>query len=176
MQFFDTFEHMDEIKIVFWIIIGLIYIFSRSKKKQAPPATPAPDAGDGRRPMTFEELLQEIQQGKKAEEPQPAPVAVSRPREQTVYSEKTTLEDADYDYRKQDKIYEIYEQATRDAFQRPSLEETLKLEDTIVRYKQFKSYEKESKPSLARQYALELKDPTNFRRAFIMSEILNRRF
>lgn len=168
---------MDEIKIIVWIIIGLIYVFSRSKKKQAASPTPAPEAGDdGRKPMTFEELLQEIQQGKKAEVPEPAPVVVARPREQNIYAEKKALEDADYDYRKQDKIYEIYDQATRDAFQRPSLEETMKVEDTIVRYKQFKSYEKESRPNLARQYAIELKDPANFRRAFVMSEILNRRF
>ncbi|HQQ96366.1 MAG TPA: hypothetical protein PLX35_03850 [Cyclobacteriaceae bacterium] len=163
-----------EIKIIVWIIIGLIYVFSRSRKKQIPPATPAPDAGsEGHRPMTFEELLQEIQQGKKVEEP---PVVVPRPVVQNTFAEPRPLEDVDYDYRKQDRIYEIYDQATRDAFQRPSLEETMKLEDTIVRYKQFKSYEKESKPSLARQYALELRDPSNFRKAFIMSEILNRRF
>ena len=168
-----------EIKIIVWIIIGLIYIFSRSKKKQAPPPTPTPEAGsDGHRPMTFEELLQEIQQGKKVEEPVPvpAPVVVPRPMVQSTYAEPKPLEDVDYDYRKQDRIYEIYDQATREAFQRPSLEETMKLEDTIFRYKQFKSYEKESRPSLARQYALELRDPTNFRKAFIMSEILNRRF
>jgi hypothetical protein len=169
---------MDEIKIIIWIVIGLIYIFSRSKKKQAPPS--APDAGsDGHRPMTFEELLKEIQQGKKQEEPEPKPepVITARPVYQEVYQEpKKVLEDTDYDYRKQDKIYEIYDQATRDAFQHPSLEETMKLEDTIVRYKQFKSYEKESKPNLARQFALELKDTASFRRAFIMSEILNRRF
>ena len=91
-------------------------------------------------------------------------------------SEVKQEEDADYDYRTQDKIYEIYDNATRQAFARPSLEESMKLEDTIVRFKQFKGYENESKPSFLAEYIKELKDPKGFKKAFIMSEILNRRF
>ncbi len=175
---------MDEVKIIFWIIIGLVYLFSRRKKSQA-PLPPAKKSGeqeaeyDAPAPATFEELLREIQGMKK-----PEPVAPAKPSVRPEYEiepyyavpERKQIEDVNYDYRNQDKIYEVYENATRQAFARPSLEETMKLEDTIVRFKQFKGYENEVKPSVLSEYIKELKDPKGFRKAFIMSEILNRRF
>lgn len=185
---------MDEIKIIFWIIIGLVYLFSRRKKSQAtpPPArrseemepgydTPAPKA------VTFEDLLREIQ-GMKKPEPSSAPPApvndYGRPPVKKEYEiepfyrvpETKQIEDVNYDYRTQDKIYDIYDNATKQAFARPSLEETMKLDDTIVRFKQFKGYENKAKESFLAEYIKELKDPKGFKRAFIMSEIINRRF
>jgi len=176
---------MDEFKIIFWIIIVLVYIFTRSKKKvaQRPVEQPTEQEADAPdRPMTFEELLKEIQSTKEVAAPAPRrpepiqpPASILRPAPSAAAPRKQ-LEDADYDYRSQDKIYEIYDKATQQAFNRPSLEETMKLEDTIVRFRQFKSYEKDSKPSLAQEYAKDLRDPANFKKAFILSEILSRRF
>ena len=186
---------MDDLKIIFWIIIGLVYLFTRSRKKAKPPVpqrhsaeevddTPAPN-----QPVTFEELLREIQGMKKVEEeprPLPAPTSTSythpsvknewKGYEPEPGEEKKQLEDVNYDYRKHDKIYGIYDDAVDKAFLRPSLEETLKLKDTVVRFNQFKEYASDARLNLVQEYVKELKDPKGFRKAFIMSEILNRRF
>ena len=177
---------MDEVKIIIWIVIGLVYLFSRRKKKQSQQPsgpveseqeydTPAP------KPVSFEELLREIQGMKKpAPPPQPAPVPTYEKKDWEPYpyelEEQKQLEDANYDYKKHDKIYEVYDNATKQAFTRPSLEETMKLQDTIVRFDPFKEYENDRKVSLVEEYVKELKDPKGFKKAFIMSEILKRRF
>ena len=178
---------MDDIKIIIWIVIGLIYLFSRRKKKPVPSGpsrtpesdqefdTPAPQ------PASFEELLREIQGMKKpAPPPQPIPPVANEQKHWEPYpykaEERKQLEDANYDYREKDEIYEIYENATKQAFNRPSLEETVKLKDTIVRFDQFKEYETNGRLSLVEEYVKELKDPKGFKKAFIMSEILQRRF
>jgi len=180
---------MPELKVIIWIIIGLFYLFTRfNKKKAVPPAQPSRDVQDANenptdhKPMTFEELLREIEGSKRA--PQPEPYQEPKKTwEAEVYdyedepvAEKKPLEDTNYDYRKQDNIYETYEKARQEAFLRPSLEDTAKLEDTIVRFKEFKPYESERKQRLAAEYVKELKNPSSFRKAFILSEILNRKF
>jgi hypothetical protein len=114
-------------------------------------------------------LLDEIQ-GSKQLKPQPQMM----PSE--LKQERKILEDTDYDYRKHDDIYDIYENAKKEAFLRPSLEETLKLEDTIVRFNPFKGYQREESRNLAAELAKEIQNPTGFKKAFIMSEILQRRF
>lgn len=176
---------MDELKIIFWIIIGLVYLFARRKKPVEPPSErrrvdsdEAQDVPETARPMSFEDLLQEIQGMKKKEEVRPEPVeSVDRSWEYTEPAEgKKQLEDTQYDYREHDKIYDVYEEARKQAFLRPSLEETSKLEDTIVRFKQFKVYQTESKRNLSEGFFRELKEPQGFKKAFIMSEILKKRF
>ncbi len=178
-----------ELKVIIWIIIGLFYLITRfNKKKAVPPPQPRHDPQHAdenpteHKPMTFEELLKEIEGSKRAVEPAP----YGKPKEtweteaydyeDEPVAEKKPLEDTNYDYRKQDEIYETYEKAKNEAFFRPSLEETTKLGDTIVRFKEFEPYESERKPSIAAEYVKELRNPTSFRKAFILSEILNRKF
>jgi len=133
------------------------------------------------KPVTFEELLREIQAAK-GPKPQPQPVLRPAPDLKTVdydddlKEEEQPIEDTNYNYRNQDTIYETYERARQAAFLRPSMEETLKLENTIVRFGQFKKYEQVERESLATAYAKDLRDPASFKKAFILSEILNRRF
>ena len=182
---------MDDIKIIIWIVLGLIYLFSRKRKKEAPQAPQRRteeeenEAPSLPKPRTFEELLREIQGTKLPEEPaKTISYESSPPRREPKYinyddqveDEKRVLEDSAYDYKKEDKIYEVYEEGKKLAFSRPSLEETLKLEDTIVRFKQFKGYESHNRRNLAEEYFKQLKDPQGFRSAFIMSEILKKRF
>jgi hypothetical protein len=170
-----------EIKIIIWIVLGIIYIISRARKEATQESTPRQvDESPEGKPVTFEELLKEIQGAKVAKQP---PRQVLEPVEQyktdyddNLKEEVEPLEKADYSYRNQDSIYETYEKAKQMAFNRPSMEETLKLENTIVRFGQFKGYEQQLRPSLAATYGKELRDATNFRKAFILSEILNRRF
>lgn len=174
---------MGELKIIIWIILGIIYLVSRARKKKESEAreVPTDEPYTESKPVTFEELLREIQQAK-SPKPQPQPVLEPVQEYKTVdydddlKEEEKPLENTNYDYRKNDTIYETYEKARQEAFLRPSLEETVKLENTVVRFGQFKGYEQEAKPSLASIYAKELREPANFRKAFIMNEILNRRF
>jgi len=181
---------MDDLKIIFWIILGVIYLFARRKKSPTPPAgapqeeEQSPDPSSQPIPKSFEELLREIQQMKEpAREPLPLPRQERAPEPEPKYvdydddlqDEKKDLEEA-YDYRTEDKTYQAYEEAKAQAFNRPSLEETVKLEDTIVRFKQFKGYEREVRRNDASDILRDFKDPKGFRKAFIMSEILRRKF
>jgi len=164
------------LKVILWIIIGIIYLISRARKKpqtQTPRQDPPREQETFDKPLTFDELLKEIQAAK---QPKTQPV----PSNPDYVDYDDEVEEAKpferVDYRKEDKIYETYEKAKEEAFHRPSMEETLKLENSIVRFGQFKSYVQDDKPSLAAVYAKDLKEPENFRKAFILSEILNRRF
>ena len=189
---------MDELKIIIWIVLGLIYLFARKKKKPAPPVpqrrTESGDEYDSpvptSKPMTFEDLLREIEGTKKPEPiPQPLPEPVyeaPKPKwepynyeeevEEEVVVQKKPLEDTNYDYRKHDAIYEQYDSAKKYAFVKPSLEETLKLEDTVVRFNQFKEYTPDTRHQFRHDLVKELKNPHSFKKAFILSEILQRKF
>jgi hypothetical protein len=81
-----------------------------------------------------------------------------------------------YDYRQHDKVYETYEEAKRQAFNRPSLEETMRVEDTVVKFGKFKAFEQATERDLMAEYLKEFQDPEGFRKAFVMSEILQRKF
>jgi hypothetical protein len=173
---------MGEIKIIIWIVLGIIYLVSRARKKPTPDISPKPaEDYTEDKPLTFEELLKEIQTAK-APKAQPQPVIEPVKDYQTVdyadnlKGEEQPLEDTNYNYKDHDTIYDTYEKAKQEAFARPSMQETLKLENTIVRFGQFKGYEQQIRPSLAREYGKELQDVTNFRKAFILSEILNRKY
>ena len=173
---------MPELKIIIWIVLGIIYIISRARKKPTPDAPTRPEEDyPENKPVTFEELLKEIQAVKMPKAP-PQPVMEPAREYQTVdyddsvKEEEQPLENTNYNYKDHDTIYETYEKAKQEAFYRPSMQETLKLENTIVRFGQFKGYEQQARPSLAREYGKDLQDVTNFKKAFILSEILNRRF
>ncbi len=182
---------MDDLKVILWIVIGLIYLFARKKKEPQPPQRQrpvdkeeAPEPQEAPRPVpkTFEELLREIEGAK-----QPVPEPPARKSEPVVvdYDEDIPSQHEDYDeripdyrkdYQKEDQIYQVYEQAKAEAFARPSLEETVKLEDTIVRFKQFKGYEKDTRRADVNAILKEFRDPQGFKKAFIMSEILKPKF
>lgn len=186
--FFLYLSLMDNIQFWLYLIIGAIYLISRMKKKpqseepqdipsyepekpvkrfEQPPAKPAPTA----KALTFEELLKEITEGK-AE----STTAEVVDYDDDLKSEEKDLEEVDYDYRKKDSIYQVYDNAKAQAFNRASLEETMKLEDTEVTYSRFKGFELEEKEDLLAKYLADLKDPEGFKKAVVMGEILNRRF
>ncbi|CAN5263878.1 hypothetical protein BH09BAC3_BH09BAC3_23090 [soil metagenome] len=184
---------MDELKILIWIVLGLIYLFARKKKKPAPPvqqrrveSQDEHDSPSPSKPMTFEDLLREIQGSKK-----PDPVSQKLPEpvyeapqqkwepyhyEEEVVVQRKPLEDTNYDYRKHDKIYEEYDNAKKYAFVKPSLEETMKIEDTVVRFNPFKEYAPDPRHQLRQDIVKEFKNPQSFKKAFILSEILQRKF
>jgi len=187
-----------DLQVLFYIIVAVVFIVGKllKKKEDAPagipdrnPARPARNpeqAGSNptsapQRAMTFEELLREIQQSK---EPAPAtprrqPATVPAPYvdyDDEVTDEEQDLEDKDYDYRKKDPVYDVYEQSKKQAFNRPSLEETMKIEDTVVSYGRFKVFEQEQRRDLLGEYVKDLRDPEGFKKAVVMNEILQRKF
>lgn len=176
-----------DIQFWVWLIVIVITLIARANKKKPQPMdqdqreisnSPASDT----KPVTFEDLLREIQAAK-APKPKPAYVAPKQ-----VPSKQYDVEDYDdnlgdenkslerNDYYANDKFNETYENAKKAAFSRASLEETMKVEDTEVKFNQFKEYSKKEGESLGSQYAKELKNPQSFKRALILSEILNKRF
>jgi hypothetical protein len=62
------------------------------------------------------------------------------------------------------------------AFERPSLEETMKVEDTVVTFGKFKEFEAQKERNLAAEYLQDFGDPEGIRKAVVMSEILKRKF
>lgn len=189
--FFINLFSMDNFKLWLYVIIGIVYLLSRLLKKRpdesksqpmpppkpAPRATPQAPASTPQKSLTFEELLQEIatQKQQKPAPSQPRPVAKYTPQ-QRVDDEAEDLEDVNYDYRQHDKVYETYEEAKRQAFNRPSLEETMRVEDTVVKFGKFKAFEQATERDLMAEYLKEFQDPEGFRKAFVMSEILQRKF
>ncbi len=183
---FHIFDRMDDFKVIIWIIIGIIYLLSRARKKDA---TSAPRQRQSRRtedsqpdqprpaPKTFEELLREIEGAKQPRRPEPITEPDVVDYDENLGPEEQNLEEVTPSYKRPDEeIYKVYESAKAQAFARPSLEETVKLEDTIVRFKQFKGYEKEVRRNVLQEYVQELRHPEGFKKAFILSEILQPRF
>jgi hypothetical protein len=166
------------------LIVIVVTLIARARKKQPPaskssesPERPVPRAEESPKPMSFEELLREIQAAK-ASQPTKVPATTYEEADYDRYNqeEPKSLERTDYTYPQPQQTLDIYEKAKQEAFFRPSLEETMKLEDTDMRFGQFKGYQKAERPSLAAELAQEFRNPSGFRKAFIMSEILNRRF
>jgi hypothetical protein len=179
----------------FWVyvIIAIIYGLSRLLKK---PENAPPDVGEQRpgrpvkynptpsaeksKPLTFEELLKEITEAKVPK----APETVSMPRQdyvdydENIPDERQSLEELSTQRREEEsrRTQDVYEEAKRQAFARPSLEETLRLSDTRVQFGKFKEFELKKERNLIEEYSLNFKDPEGLKRAFIMSEILNRKF
>ena len=160
---------MNNLQFWIWVIVVVVTLIARARGKKRPPAPverrPQYEQEEPKQ-MTFEELLKEIEaakyperQSQRSGRPEPEP-------EPEVPVAKDPVKES----------FDLYEKAKAEAFQRPSLEETMKLSDTIVRFGQFKGYQQAAKPGLAREFAQELRNPQSFRKAFIMSEILSRRF
>ncbi len=173
---------MDNIQFWIWLIVIVVTFLARGKKKK-PQDEPTSynertnTPPESSKPISFEDLLREIQSSKV---PMPAPI-IDKKQEYIDYDddleeEEAVVEKVDYRQRDQDKTFETYEKAKQAAFNRPSLEETMKVEDTVVRFGQFKSYEQDNQVIPALAYVKDLQNPEGFKKAFILSEILTRKF
>lgn len=168
---------MDNLQVWIYIILGIVYLIGRSRKKapQPPGRQNQPQQETtGPKPLTFEELLREITEAKEPLPPVMKPVQEFEDYDDEV-AEEVEPERADYDYRKQE-TYQTFEQSKYEAFNRLSYDETMKVEDTKVEFGKFKVFEEEAAPPLAAQVAADFADMDKVKRAFIMSEIFNRRY
>jgi hypothetical protein len=175
---------MDE-KILFYIILGVIYfLFSRLKKKKPEDepdfdSTNRPTPQNGPKPMSFEDLLREITEAK---QPAPQPPVIAKADYQ---KPKHDYVDYDDDLEEEgesletviddDRANKIYEDAKKLAFNRPSLENTLKLKDVNTEYARFKEFETKPDDGVLEAYIKELRDPKGFKKALILSEVINRK-
>jgi len=175
---------MDSFQFWLYVIIGVIYLLSRLRKKKA-EQSPGPPEIENERPsarplqpsksaqpkqLSFEDLLREITESK---QPKQEPVV---DYDDDLQEEEKDLEDVEYDYRKENKTYETYEEAKKQAFFRPSLEETMKVGDTVVSFGKFKEFERGGESNLAAEYLRDFKDLDAIKKAVVMSEILKRKF
>lgn len=176
----------DNLEFWIWLAVIVVTLIARATKKKAEPNQNQPDfdSPEESKPISFEDLLREIQASKapasKPIEPSPyKPVSQSQQVDYVDYDddleeEEKPLEKASY--QTEDEIYATYEKAKSEAFNRASLEETMHVEDTVVTYEKFKGYNRNTKQSPATGLVKELRNPTSFRKAFILSEILAKRF
>ncbi len=171
---------MDSFQFWLYVIIGVVYLLSRLRKKAKEANAERPEAGREiqTRPgqptppktLTFEELLREITESKA---PKQEPVV---DYDDALEEEEKDLEDVNYDYKTRDKVYDTYEEAKKQAFFRPSLEETMKVEDTVVSFGKFKEFERAEERDLAAEYLRDFRDLDAIKKAVVMSEILKPKF
>ncbi len=175
---------MDNLQIWIYVILGIVYLIGKARKKPEP--IPNQRRGqqsnegttvEGPKPLSFEDLLREITEAK---ELSTNPKSPSRPSQQFEDYDDELVEEVeperpDYDFRKQE-TYKTFEQSKYEAFNRLSYEETMKLEDTDVKFGKFQAFEEDNKPSVASQIANDFADVDKVKRAFIMSEIFNRKY
>jgi hypothetical protein len=176
-----------DIQFWIWLIVVVITLIARASKKKSAPTVPSDRNFDEpvseSKPISFEDLLREIQATKTSKPVlTPKPVLASKPQPAYVDYDDD-LEDEIQptkrrDYGSDDEIYTTYEKAKTEAFKRPSLEDTLKLEDTNMKFEKLKGFQHyeigEEKPMS--RYVKELRNPASFKRAFILSEILKRKY
>ncbi len=164
-----------------WLIVIVVTLIARANKKkpQQPFEPQQPDYKEptsANKPVSFEDLLREIQAAKT---PKPTPVIIPKKYDFEDYDDNLK-EEAEVvektDYRSEDSIYETYDKAKRDAFNKVSLEESMHVEDTVVKFEQLKGYKREEREPAVNEYVRELRNPSSFKRAFILSEVLSRKF
>jgi hypothetical protein len=178
-----------EAKYWFYIIVGGICLLSRILKKNEdkentaprPPSTPAEPPSDNRKPqrtLTFEELLKEITEGKAAtSEPNARPsFSPVIDYDDDLKEEAEDLEEQLPKYHTTSGSVRAYEEGKKAAFNRPSLEETMKVQSTDMTFGKFKVFEQEKQRNLLEEYTRQLHDPEGLKKALVMSEILNRKF
>ncbi|GAB1445347.1 MAG: hypothetical protein KF860_06260 [Cyclobacteriaceae bacterium] len=170
-----------------WLIVIVITLIARANKKkpgQAPPSQDIPNGPRTARPspqpksITFEDLLREIQGEKALSRPmankpkEPEPDFVDY--DDDIPDEIESSEVVDYDSGRDEKALETYRAAQRLAASSPVLTESPKM-DTLMRSEHFRGYAPKKK-KVSFSFLNELKDPKGFKKAFIMSEILNKKY
>jgi hypothetical protein len=176
---------MDE-KVLFYIVVGIIYfIFSRLKKKPGQETeydeNNTPDSSQGKpTPVSFEDLLREITEGKvqqnrPIESPKAEGGAIQPAPAYTDYDDEIEdeLEVFERNRQEQERVSQVYEQAKKQAFSRPSLEESLQFQEINSNQDRFKTFEKKVRSQSS--FLKDLKNREGFKRALIASEILNRK-
>lgn len=173
-----------DVQFWIWVIVIVITLIARAKKKPQQPVGPSDRTGDTAPPpgkaITFEDLLREIQGEKMLSKPEPAPQK-RKPYDFVDYDddleeEEKNLEDVTYQASKDEAVLKAYEAAKKEAFNRPSLELIDQPPGEKIRFDHFKEYDQKISSKSGLKFLKELKNPEGFRKAVILSEILNRKY
>jgi hypothetical protein len=181
---------MDNVQILLYVIIGIVYLISKLSKRSKDPdgsadqettnrpvrresSTNRPSASPALGP-TFEELLREISEAKRSQ-------TVDHQKDSApAYASNDGLKEQEKSvhYYDDDHISKVYEDAKKEAFNRPSLEETMLQQSKTIEnnLSERKSKAVSSAPSVLEMYLEEMRDPEGFKKAVVMSEILQRKF
>ncbi|HZY82198.1 MAG TPA: hypothetical protein VFE50_21885 [Cyclobacteriaceae bacterium] len=172
--------------VIFAVVWVLIRALRKNPKRQEYQGPAEPETESPNKPISFEELLREIQQSKTPPVSQPEPKPAFKPTpaarsydvdyDDDIEEEEQDLETIPTRKETEERTTALYEEAKRQAFQRKSLEETMTLADTEMKFSHFKGYEEAPKTSAASEFLKDFKDPEGFKKAFIMSEILKKKF
>lgn len=179
-----------DIQFWIWLIVIVITLIARVSRKKPQSGAPSQDrynepntTSNETKPISFEDLLREIQNAKVPKPLIQKPVALPQPQKTYDYVdydddiEEEVQPVKRRDYKSEDEIYNTYEKAKSAAFDTKSLEETLNVNDTEVKFeklKGFDSYNIDKKP--VSKYVKELRNRASFKRAFVLSEILKRKY
>ncbi len=141
---------------------------------QRPARQPEADAP---KPLTFEELLREITEGKQPAKRVAQPEAVPQydEYEKDTGDEARNQEVISYDESDRVSRWKPYEEVPV-LTERRSLEETLELKDTVVDYGRFNAFEQRTKRKILDDYIKIMRNPETLKQAVVMSEILKRKF
>lgn len=193
---------MDNFQFWIYVIVAIIYLVSKVlRKSNSQTGKPAPrnrpqhteEETDQLPPMTFEDLLREITEGKKkrAEMPPPSPVSPPPPAQkpdvpryinydELEEEEEESLERVDYDREREAATLQVYERAKRDVALKSSLESSLgSLQSSLGNLQATtptSTVKREKRNLLLEEYIRELKSPSGFKKAVVMSEILKPKF
>ena len=206
---------MDNFQFWLYVIIAVIYVISKAMKKgrqrQGHPPPPSRDIdtspgepSESLPPMSFEELLREITEGKKKQRqptpPPPRPKQVQvppfeRPKpafvdyDDDIEPEIRPQERVNYDEEQQATTRQVYERAQREAALKSSLETlqsdikgrkstltTLESSLSGLKSDKFGPPPMGNKHSLVAEYLKELRTPTGMKKAVVLSEILKPKF
>jgi hypothetical protein len=183
---------MDDSKLWFYAIVGAVYVLSllfKNRKKNATPPVerrspvekreavrPQPvkspvTVANQPKPVSFEDLMREIMESKRP----PSQEAVVD-YDDAIGDEEKDLEDVSYNHQKESGMLAKYEDAKKQAFNRPSLEETMRIEDTVMSFGKFKEFESAAANNVASEYLRLFTDQDELKKAVVMSEILKTKF
>lgn len=173
-----------------WLIVIVITLIARANKKK-PGQPPVPEDTDDAprrsqpspqpKAITFEDLLREIQGEKALARPVPPPKPEKKEYEFVDYDDdipdeiQEFEEEVKYDASNDEKAFQAYEASKKEANKALAIEKAANV-GQIERSEHFKGYgvNKKRKPSF--DFLDELRDPNGFKKAFIMSEILNTKY
>ena len=171
---------MDDLSIILYIIIGIIYLLSRVfRSKDTPPAN-IPDEQEEyeqsqsgperpkRRPSSFEELLREFSGETEVQETKKdfrQPPATPDPLKQKAEAME----------RMDDEVREVYEKSISQTGKLKTIDELVDIKDEKKNVAVIDVRGKEKRKLKTSKYARLLKNKNNLKTAIVLSEILNRK-
>jgi len=176
---------MDRTQIIIYIIFGLVYLLMRViKNRNAPKEQEEGEVEQQPRPktkpITFEDLLKELSGVEEVEKPKPQPQPVPKP---LVKEEAYDHPFAKANKKKQNKGAFSYDDKPNTRFEKYrdakplSLEEKYKTTAIKDRKDEFDSkYHKEEEHTMADDVRESLRSPSDIKKAFVLSEVLQRKF